>query len=117
MQVYTRGYFGSLCLCSVYSIGSYYEGCGEREKDELVSALFLNSWGYEQKLFKLHMQMQHLAQWEQQSSRDPRRGEVGEFVKFLTVLTLDLKNRIKQQRVMSFALASQEAQSVGLQPE
>lgn len=108
MQVYTGGYFGFLWFCLVYSIGIYYEDCGEREKDELVSALFLNSWGYEQKLFKLHMQMQHLAQWEQQSSRDPGRGEVGELVKFLTVLTPDLKNRINQQRIVSFALVSQE---------
>lgn len=94
MQVYTGGYFGFLCLRLVYSIGIYYEGCGEREKDKLVSALFLNSWGYEQKLFKLHMQMQHLAQGEPQSSRDPGRGEAGELVKFLTVLTPDLKNRV-----------------------
>ena len=72
-----------------------------------MSAVFINSWGYEQKVFKLHIPEWHLAQWEQ-DPRDPASGKQGEFVRFFVSLNLDLKNRINQQRVMIFAVASQE---------
>lgn len=73
----------------------------------MVSAVFINSWAHEQKVFKFHVPEWHPAQWEQHP-KDPASGKLGAFVRFLVALTLDLKNRFNQQRVMIFAVTSQE---------
>lgn len=72
-----------------------------------MSAVFINSWAHEQKDFKFHVPEWHPAQWGQHP-KGPASGKPGAVVRLLEALPLDLKNRFNQQRVMIFAVASQE---------